>query len=330
MSSTSNSTGDGEKYKAKYKFDIDSYMIGIDNHASRCISNDIDHCITAFTPTPCSYLRGITGDLKVKGEGTLVWNIDNEQGSCHKIKIKNCVYVLGLPSCLASPQHCADQADDNYPRPDGTWCITYAKNCVLQWDQRKYTRTIPMDGNTNSPKLYSTPGCNKYSLTVAELELLAQNSEFEVSNSFSTRRKKRDKSRSSNSLLTRLNSDDDDGDPPRLVKPILDPVIEDCEATGESVFEGDTASYPTEENTENLTDFITSNSIPEPDDVDQDAETSALSDKGEFLRWHFRLGHLSYPKMKVLVLLGWLPRMLLKVRRSMWACCKVGSMARIP
>ena len=190
VSSTSTSTGI-DKYKPKYKFDSESYMIGIDNHASRCISNDINHFITALTPTPRSYLRGITGNLKVKGEGTLVWSIDDDQGRSHKIKIKNCLYVPGLPSCLESPQHWADQADDNYPRPDGTWCATYAKNCVLQWDQRKYTRTIPMDGNTNTPKLYSTPGCNKYSLTIAELELLAHSSEHEMSYSFSSRRKER-------------------------------------------------------------------------------------------------------------------------------------------
>ena len=61
----SSSTGGGSKCKAKCKFDTDSYMIGIDNHASRCISNNIDHFITSLTPTPRSYLRGITGDLKV-------------------------------------------------------------------------------------------------------------------------------------------------------------------------------------------------------------------------------------------------------------------------
>ena len=51
VSSTSTSTG-VEKYKPKYKFDSNSYMIGIDNHASRCISNDINHFITALTPLP--------------------------------------------------------------------------------------------------------------------------------------------------------------------------------------------------------------------------------------------------------------------------------------
>ena len=119
VSSTATSTG-SDKYnpkKPKYKFDSDSYMIGIDNHSSRCISNGINHFITALTPTSRSYLRGITGNLQAKGEYKLVWSIDDDHGVSHKIKIKNCLYVPGLPSCLASPQHWADQADDNYPSP---------------------------------------------------------------------------------------------------------------------------------------------------------------------------------------------------------------------
>ena len=116
-----------------------------------------------------------------------------------------------------------------------------------------------------------------------------------------------------------MNNDEEDSNP-----------IEDCESTDEAGLEGNNLNHPTKDNTENLNDFLSSSSVPTPDKVDQDAETSALCDKGEFLRWHFRLGHLSYPKMKILMLLGWLPRKLLKVRPPMCACCKVGSLTRIP
>ena len=107
-------------------------MIGIDNHASRCISNDVNHFITTLTPFPPSYLRGITSNLQVKGEGTLVWSIYDDQGRSHKILNKNCLYVPCLSSCLTSPKHWADQADDYYPNPDGTWCATYVKLCDVQ------------------------------------------------------------------------------------------------------------------------------------------------------------------------------------------------------
>ena len=167
-----------------------------------------------------------------------------------------------------------------------------------------------MDGKTNTPKLYSTPGCNKYRRNVTELELLAQTSELEVSESFSD----------SQSSLTQLDSDEDDTHPPKQIPTRPEPELEDREATKKSVLEGDTTR---EGNIENITDFLLPNTVPDPDEVDQDAETSALTDKGEFLRWHYRLGHLSYRKMTVLMLLGWLPKKLLKVGPPMCACCKV-------
>ena len=101
-----------------------------------------------------------------------------------------------------------------------------------------------------------------------------------------------------------MDSIEEDGDPLRLVPPIFCPKIKDCEASDEAGLEGDTLNHSTEDNTENPTDFLSPNSVPTPDEIDQDAETSALSDKGGFLRWNFRLGHLSYPKMKIIMLLG--------------------------
>ena len=187
-----------------------------------------------------------------------------------------------------------------------------------------------MDDNTNTPKLFSIPGCNKYRLSVAELKLLAQTSEFELSNSFSPQRKNRDESGCREPLLTRLDNDEEDGDPPGLFSPILCPEIEDYESTDETGLEGDTSNHTTEDNTENMTNFLSPNNVPEPNDIDQDADISALSDKGEWLRWHYRLGHLFYPKMKILILLGWLPRTILRVRPPMCACCKLGSMTKRP
>ena len=95
-------------------------MTGIENYASRYTSNDIDHFITTPIPTAKSYLKGIGGDLKGKGEGTLLWNINDNQRRSHKIKIKNCLYVADYSFFLTSLQHLAKQANDNYPSPNGT------------------------------------------------------------------------------------------------------------------------------------------------------------------------------------------------------------------
>ena len=57
---------------------------------------------------------------------------------------------------------------------------------------------------------------------------------------------------------------------------------------------------------------------------------SASTDKGELLRWHYRLGHLSGYTLKLLALLGMIPRKLATIRHPPCPCCIATSMARIP
>ena len=83
-------------------------------------------------------------------------------------------------------------------------------------------------------------------------------------------------------------------------------------------------------NVENITDFLDKGVIPTPKQVDMDHETSALTPRGEYLRWHHRLGHLSFKKMALLIILAILPRKLLKVRPHVCAACKYGAMTRRP
>ena len=141
-----------------FKYDSDSFTIGIDNHASRCMSNDIKHFITPLTPTPSTRLRGAGGNLVVKGEGTVRWKIEDDNGKVHTMLIKNCLYVPDLHICLLSPQHWAQQANDNAPNPRGTWCATYGDVFELEWNQRQYRRSIKFDSNTNTPRFTSASG----------------------------------------------------------------------------------------------------------------------------------------------------------------------------
>mmetsp|Transcript_9965 Transcript_9965/g.14100 ORF Transcript_9965/g.14100 Transcript_9965/m.14100 type:complete len:257 (-) Transcript_9965:648-1418(-) len=54
------------------------FIVGVDNHCSQCVSNDISH----FTQVqPCdSTLRGIHGGLTIAGKGTIEWEIQEDQG----------------------------------------------------------------------------------------------------------------------------------------------------------------------------------------------------------------------------------------------------------
>ena len=50
-------------------------------------------------------------------------------------------------------------------------------------------------------------------------------------------------------------------------------------------------------------DYSPHNSLPTPRELEIDDDSQANSLQGEFLRWHYRLGHMSYPKMKLLAIL---------------------------
>jgi hypothetical protein len=126
-------------------YDTDSFLIGIDSHASRCISNRINHFITALTPTKAQ-VQGIGNELlQVKGEGMLEWPIEDDLGRTHKIQIKNALYVPRSPICLLLPQHWGQQANDEFPNKRGTWVGDYPDCCILYWNQSKFQQTVKYD-----------------------------------------------------------------------------------------------------------------------------------------------------------------------------------------
>ena len=102
------------------KFDTDSKSLGIDNHASKCMSNDEKYFITAITLLANMRVKGTVGFLKVIDKGTVKWKIENDEGKYHDIIIKNTLYIPGLSSCLLYPQQWYKQAKDDFPRKRGT------------------------------------------------------------------------------------------------------------------------------------------------------------------------------------------------------------------
>ena len=262
-----------------FQYDSDSFVIGIDNHASKTMSNKIRDFITPLTPTPNTFVKGAGGYINVMGSGTLRWRIEDDDGKVHTILVKDSLYVPNIPKCLLSCQHWAKQANDNFPKPKGTWCATYDDSCVMEWNQRRYRRTIQMDPITNTPNILSAPGFNAYRKKAAALDcLLTETSALQQTVAFS--------------------------------------ATTDHETSKSS-------------NDENVSDFM--KEINEKTiNLQEDFNTSALTDKGELLRWHYRLGHLSFLKMRILMMLGILPKKLIHVRPPVCACCLAGAMTRQP
>ena len=80
----------------------------------------------------------------------------------HKLVISGAMLVKSLRTRLMSPQHWAQVADDNYPKPEGTLCITKANSLVMKWDQQQYVKTIPIDPTNNCFTFRSTSGNIKF------------------------------------------------------------------------------------------------------------------------------------------------------------------------
>jgi hypothetical protein len=71
---------------------------------------------------------------------------------------------------MLSPQHWCQVANDNHPLKNGTLCVTTADSVILQWNQRRNTRTIPLTPKTNIGVLRSAPGSTKYNALCAICE----------------------------------------------------------------------------------------------------------------------------------------------------------------
>jgi hypothetical protein len=67
-----------------------------------------------------------------------------------------------------------------------------------------------------------------------------------------------------------------------------------------------------------------------PLEEDEEFQLAAANDQAKLMRWHYRLGHLSFPKLKVLAKNGEIPRCLAKVLLPKCACCLFGAMTKLP
>jgi hypothetical protein len=63
---------------------------------------------------------------------------------------------------------------------------------------------------------------------------------------------------------------------------------------------------------------------------DKQVYLAAVDNQAELMRWHYRLGHLSFAKLKQLALNGEIPRRLAKVKPPACAGCLFDAMTKVP
>ena len=64
----------------KLSVDSDSFTISIYNHALTTIYNKPSHFVGAISSVKGEMVKGFVGAIQVKGEGTIVWKIEDDDG----------------------------------------------------------------------------------------------------------------------------------------------------------------------------------------------------------------------------------------------------------
>ena len=94
-----------------HTFDSDSFPIGIDSHASACMSLEEGDFIAKTLQPIQSIVRPFQkgSDLKIEKKGTLRWLVEDDRGNKHKIVVTTLLLVPDGRQRLLSPQHWAKE-----------------------------------------------------------------------------------------------------------------------------------------------------------------------------------------------------------------------------
>lgn len=286
-----------------FKFDTDSFLIGIDNHSSMSISNKKSDFIGKISPCEAEIKSFGGNKLKASGTGTVEWKILDDVNNLHVLRIHDVLYVPQAHVRLLCPQQWAQQVQKRSPSNNGTFSINYSDKLVLYWNDGKSTKTIPWSSKTNTAYMRTAPGFNnahnfmkiaKKDFTQPPTTLSYANSSSVIENDvFHTSPEQNDKT------LTEV-SDFDEVDP----------------LWSKELLSNDTSQQNTV-------------SLMNPR-VQNDFELQSSDDQAELLRWHQRLSHLSFKRIKLLALLGILPRRLATTKSPKCLACIYGSMTRKP
>ena len=138
------------------QFDSDSHDLMLDDGASACITN----CKEDFIEPPKRVdrkVKGIKGHADATHHRTLKWYLEHDTELVHIIMIQGAYLIPDATTQSLSPQHLTQQANDHYPKEEGT-----SKNITLFLSQRRFTKTVPLDPRTNVGLTTTAAGTRYY------------------------------------------------------------------------------------------------------------------------------------------------------------------------
>jgi hypothetical protein len=238
----------------------------------------------------------IKGGLDIKGTGMFKFHIKDNKGGVHLIKIPNSKYIPDLKMCLLAPHHWGQEAKDHYPVTKGTQAETDNEVLMVLWKKQRHRQTIPYHPFTNTPTFCTAPAPRTYRTFVALYKAAeAQYHQREH------------------------------------VLQMPGQLHLDKEFTAEENFHTDILKKPltaAEGATSNDVTLQASNLLPEKRDKeekqtmrmgpltfdinpeleeDKHVYPAGVNDQAKLMRWHYRLGHLTFSKFKQLTLNGEIP-----------------------
>ena len=321
------------------QYDSDSFIIGIDNHASKCISKYKEHFISftstsnmAKSPAIKDFKGGLTN---IEGVGIVRWWLEDDLGRVTQHDIRDVLYVPQAPYSILSPQHWSQQSSHNHTGASSAWCKTTSTDCQLIWNHGKHVKTVELD-KFNVAKFRSAPGNTK-----SVVKCLLLEGQLGLRDLEST-----EQAQSCKQLIPAAVVCDDNGHGhPGIESRMGQTHIgsggdiyltnEDahhlgndhnttCQIQSQGSANGNVHSgnlsligreSPRITKEENISDFMRDHPPPVQVIPQEEEETMvALSDQAELIRWHYRLQHLSFSKLAMLARVGLLPSKLGQVR----------------
>ena len=278
------------------QFDSDSRTLMIDDGASACITNDKGDFIEPPKKVKRK-VRGIKGHAKATHRGTIKWQVEDDTGLIHVMLIKGAYLIPEAATRILSPQHLAQQAGDHFPKEEGTGALTTSKNIMLFWSQRRYTKTVPLDPTTNVGLTTTAPGARSFRAFCATLE--------------------RPETKQECIFTTHIIPDDEDAS----FQP-QDPVEPPHSADDNQ----DVVPLPIQDEAFTPPPTTVVDVGPITHVIPDDPEPKSMEPQDELLRWHYRLGHLPFDRIKQLADKGQLPKRLLTCHTPFCAACQYGKM----
>ena len=281
------------------RFDSDSKQITVDTGATLSLSHDRHDFVGEMTPLTRN-VRGVSGNVNATHTRTVDWQIEDDNGQVHDIHISNVMYIPTASSRLLSLQHWAQESNDL----TGTGCDTNGKRVKLYWNSGQYVKTIPLNPGTTVGSMMTAPGVQMFHAYAAQYQFHP----LELS-----------------CFPVHVIPDDEELlQPPDPIAPPQEDNISPVQETIQSPEEFYSTPSTTTKDTENIVDWSLPNLIEE----DESEPPVEMTPYAKLMRWHYRLGHAPFPKLKNMVFRGELPKRLLNVQNPFCAACQYGKLTK--